>query len=264
MSEDIQPLLDDWTYDSGRLCVRKFVGEDGREKVQLRIEMGILQMEISGRPDGQRPHGCESLLHYCQAQAQRARKQGGKQSGYQLDAEGCMALQIEAIQYYHRRISFLELGDYGRAKMDAERNLMLFDFVKEYAADEEDRMVMEPHRPFVVGHRVRAATLLKLEAGDYDDALREIEVGIEEIQAFFREFDRPDLQEESEEVAFLREWAEEIRKDRPRSPKQDLKEQLREAVAIEDFERAAELRDRLSALSARGRGAKEARRIDNV
>jgi protein-arginine kinase activator protein McsA len=46
----------------------------------------------------------------------------------------------------------------------------------------------------------------------------------------------------------LKEWATEIKKDRPRSLLQDLKEQLREAVALEDFERAAELRDRLDTL----------------
>ena len=70
----------------------------------------------------------------------------------------------------------------------------------------------------------------------------------EEIQKFFKEFDRPDLVEESEEITFLKEWATEIKKDRPKSLLQDLKDQLREAVALEDFERAAELRDRLGTL----------------
>ena len=68
------------------------------------------------------------------------------------------------------------------------------------------------------------------------------------IQKFFKEFDRPDLIEESEEITFLKEWATEIRKDRPKSLLQDLKDQLHEAVALEDFERAAELRDRLGTL----------------
>jgi hypothetical protein len=160
-----------------------------------------------------------------------------------------MLLQIEALQYYHRRISFLELEDYDCAKRDAERNLELFDFVKKYATDEEEKMAFEQYRPFVIGHRVRASALMSLEAGDYDAALRDIEEGIEEIQSLFTEFDRPDLVEESEEIEFLREWADEIRQDRPRSPLQNLKEELREAVALEDFERAAELRDRLKDLS---------------
>jgi protein-arginine kinase activator protein McsA len=55
--------------------------------------------------------------------------------------------------------------------------------------------------------------------------------------------------DESEEIAFLKEWADEIRKDRPRSLAQDLGDQLSEAVRLEDFERAAELRDRLRTIS---------------
>ena len=246
MGKDIQPLLDDWQYDPEKLCVRRVKGEDGREKIQLRIEMGILQMEISGRPDGQRPHGSESLLSFYQQQALESK--GSEDEGFLLDAEACMLLQMEALQYYHRRISFLELGEYKRAQEDAGRNLELFDFVKEYAADEEDRIVLEQYRPFVIGHRVRAAVLQNLEEENFDLALGEIEDGIEEIRGFFKEFDRPDLVDESEEITFLKEWAEEIRKDQPRSLLQDLKDQLREAVALEDFERAAELRDRLRAM----------------
>ena len=246
MGKDIQPLLDDWQYDPEKLCVRRIKGEDGREKIQLRIEMGILQMEISGRPDGQRPHGSESLLSFYQQQALESK--GSEDEGFLLDAEACMLLQMEALQYYHRRISFLELGEYKRAQEDAGRNLELFDFVKEYAADEEDRIVLEQYRPFVIGHRVRAAVLQNLEEENFDLALGEIEDGIEEIRGFFKEFDRPDLVDESEEITFLKEWAEEIRKDQPRSLLQDLKDQLREAVALEDFERAAELRDRLRAM----------------
>ena len=164
-----------------------------------------------------------------------------------------MMLQLEALQYYHRRICFLELEDYERAKRDAERNLSLFDFVKEYASDDEDKIAFEQNRPFVIGHRVRASALLKLESDDYDGALTDIEEGIEEIQSLFTEFDRPDLMDDSEEVEFLREWANEIRQDRPRSLKQDLSDQLKDAVAIEDFEKAAELRDRITEMAKAGK-----------
>jgi len=246
MSQDIQPLLNDWPYEPGQLCVRKIVGHDGREKIQLRIEMGILQMEMSGRPDGQRPFEQESLFHHYQAQAQAATET--HEEAFQLDSEACMSLQIEALQYYHRRISFLEIGEYDKARQDAERNLDLFDFVKTYAEDEEDRLAFENYRPFVISHRVRAEVLMHLETDAYDRALEKIDVGIQEIQTFFQEFDRIDLVNENEEVTFLKEWAEEIRNERPKTASQDLKEQLRDAVAHEDFERAAQLRDQLTNL----------------
>jgi len=249
MGNDIQPLLDSWPYDSGKLCVRRIKGADGREKIQLRIEMGILQMEITGRPDGQRPHGYESLLHYHQAQARAAEEKArGEETDHSLDSETCMMLQIEALQYYHRRISFLELEDYDRARLDAERNLGLFDFVKSYAADDEEKLAFEQYRPFVIGHRVRASALLKLESSDYDGAITDIEEGIEEIRSLYAEFDRPDLVDESEEIEFLKEWATEIRQDRPRTLSQDLHDQLMEAVAHENFEKAAEIRDRIHSI----------------
>lgn len=251
MGNDIKPLLDGWPYDPGKLCVRTIKGADGREKVQLRIEMGMLQMELTGRPDGQRPHGYESLLHYYRAKARSAEEKTGSKEevDFSLDSETCMMLQIEALQYYHRRISFLELEDYERARQDAQRNLDLFDFVKAYAADDEEKLAFEQYRPFVIGHRVRASTLLKLESSDYDGALSDIEEGIEEIQTLYAEFDRPDLVADSEEIEFLKEWADEIRQDRPRSISQDLQDQLKEAVALEDFERAAEIRDRIHAIA---------------
>jgi hypothetical protein len=243
MSKDIQPLLDDWPCKPGQLCVRKIKGNDGRAKVQLRIEMGILQMNVTGRPDGERPEGYESLLHYYKAQAEERGPED-----FVLDSESCMALQMEALQYYHRRISFLEIGEYRNAKKDAERNLKLFDFVKEYAEEEEDRLAFEHYRPFVIGHRVRAEVLMYLEREAYDMALSKIDTGIDELQTFFKEFDRHDLIEESEEIAFLQEWADEIRRDRPKTLSQNLRDQIREAVGLEDFERAAELRDRLLSL----------------
>ncbi len=245
--DDIQPLLDSWPYEPDKLCVRRIKGRDGQEKIQLRVEMGILQMEVEGRPDGQRPHGYESLLHYYKAMV-RASLRDSK--SFNLDPDVCLALQVEGLQYYHRRISFLELEQYRLAQEDAQRNLDMFDFVKEYAREEEDSMVLEQYRPFVIGHRVRAVVLQELEAENFDRALLEINSGIEEIQGFFKEYDRPDLVEDSEEVVFLKEWAEEIHKDRPRPLFQDLKEQLSEAVAIEDFERAAKLRDQLQTLSS--------------
>jgi protein-arginine kinase activator protein McsA len=67
------------------------------------------------------------------------------------------------------------------------------------------------------------------------------------------EFDQLDLMEDSEEVEFLREWADEIKQDRPRSLKQDLSDQLKEAVVLEDFEKAAEIRDRIHAMAKAGK-----------
>ncbi|MCP4378467.1 MAG: excinuclease ABC subunit B, partial [bacterium] len=64
MTLDIGDIMDQWPYRPGQITARRINGMDGLEKIQLRLDLGILQMNVSGRPDGQRPHGCESLLEY--------------------------------------------------------------------------------------------------------------------------------------------------------------------------------------------------------
>ena len=62
MDFDISPLLDHWAYKPGQVVVRKFKGKDGKEKIQLRVDLGLLQMNAEGRPDGKRPFGHNSLV----------------------------------------------------------------------------------------------------------------------------------------------------------------------------------------------------------
>src|ERR1700733_7285014 len=49
MSLDLNDLLRDWPHEPGQLKVRKIVGADGRDKLQLRIDLGLIQMETTGR-----------------------------------------------------------------------------------------------------------------------------------------------------------------------------------------------------------------------
>src|SRR5213080_2095609 len=92
MNLDLNTLLRDWPHEPGAIKVRKIIGLDGREKLQLRIDLGVLQMEMTGRPDGQRPHNCESLLVYHQRRAERAEARG---ENYELTPEQCNELQQE-------------------------------------------------------------------------------------------------------------------------------------------------------------------------
>jgi hypothetical protein len=53
---DIGKALKGWTFEAGQVNVRLIRGNDGRPKLQLRLDLGLLQMELNGRPDGKRPH----------------------------------------------------------------------------------------------------------------------------------------------------------------------------------------------------------------
>src|SRR5438105_12496036 len=129
MSLDLNTILKDGPNESGRIKVRKSAGLDGREKLQLRVDRGVLQMEINGRPDGRRPHNCESLLEYYQKRAARAAQKGDT---YELAPEQCAELQQEGIQYYHRYLSLFQINDFEGVVRDTQRNLDLFSFVAEH------------------------------------------------------------------------------------------------------------------------------------
>ncbi|MGZ4984017.1 MAG: UvrB/UvrC motif-containing protein, partial [Chthoniobacterales bacterium] len=134
MSLDLNTLLNDWPHEPGAIKVRKILGLDGREKLQLRIDLGMLQMEMTGRPDGHRPHNCESLLQYHQRRAATAAARG---DGYELTNEECNELQQEGIQYYHRYLSLFQINEFQAVIRDTQRNLDLFDFVAEHTERDE-------------------------------------------------------------------------------------------------------------------------------
>ena len=92
-SKDITPLLSGWDYEAGAINVRKVPGLDGREKLQMRLDLGLLQMELTGRPDGHRPHGRESFLDYFEELVADHKKETGAADGFTLSTDQCQDLR---------------------------------------------------------------------------------------------------------------------------------------------------------------------------
>ncbi|MDB6148221.1 MAG: hypothetical protein JWO45_1885 [Spartobacteria bacterium] len=250
MSLDLNTILKDWPHESGAIKVRKVAGLDGREKLQLRIDLGVLQMEMSGRPDGVRPHNCESLLAYHQLRAAHAMAKGDT---YDLSAEQCAELQQEGIQYYHRYLSLFQINDFAGVVRDTQRNLDLFDFVAAHTSRDELAWSMQQFRPYVLMMNTRAKASIFLAQGRFPEAMIEIEQGRDAILEFFQRSNFPELAAKSSEIAFLEEWLEEVRAKRPLSKLELMQREMETAVAKELYERAAELRDAIAVLKANGR-----------
>src|SRR5882724_10501622 len=172
MSLDLNTILNDWPHEPRAIKVRKNVGLDGREKLQCRLELGLLQMEMTGRPDGVRPHGCESLLTYHPMRAAHAL---GRGEGYDLTPEQCAELQQEGIQYYHRYLSLFQINDFAGVVRDTQRNLDLFTFVAEHTDREELSWTLQQFRPYVLMMNTRAKASILLGQGKFADAMAEIE-----------------------------------------------------------------------------------------
>ncbi len=244
MSLDLNTILKDWPHENGNVKVRKIAGLDGREKLQLRVDLGVLQMEITGRPDGQRPHNCESLLEYHQRRAARAGED------YELTPEECAELQQEGIQYYHRYLSLFQINDFAGVVRDTQRNLDLFTFVTEHTDRDELSWSLQQFRPYVLMMNTRAKASILLAQGKFGEAMSEIERGRDAIAEFFQHSNFPELVSKSSEIAFLDEWLEEVKAKRPLSKLEVMQREMETAIGKELYERAAELRDAIKLLKA--------------
>jgi len=257
VSKDITPILANWRPSADGVAARKIIGEDGVELLQLRIEMGLLQMYLDGRPDGEQPEGYETVLAYYQS---RCRESGGS---FDLDEETRAQLDREIMQFYHRRIALLAVGSaaqargeigeaiacYRRAVRDANHNLRVMDFIRKYCDDEEYVEGHERHRPFVLWHRTLALAQEHLLRHEVEEAIETIKAGQAAILKAYEARGQGEQADQDASLAAMRELEQQVR--RHHGVTKTLREQLEEAVANEEFERAAQLRDQIRARQQR-------------
>jgi len=113
-----------------------------------------------------------------------------------------------------------------------------------HSPDRHWTMTHEQYRPFVLFHRIQAAALAELEEDSAEDAIHEINIGLAQLEELFEEHEIDDLFEENELVAKLTELRESLRNHYHVG--RTLHEQLEDAVAREEYERAARIRDELA------------------
>jgi UvrB/uvrC motif len=249
MNFDISHLLDHWDYQPGQVVVRRFVGKDGQEKIQLRLDLGLLQMNAQGRPDGKKPFGHATLFEFYVTKLEQYRMaHDGEDEGFKLKAEDCGRLQMEAFQYHHRYICLLQLEDFSVALRDTTRNLKVFDFVDEYAENEELAWTIQQFRPQLLMLHTRATASQFLQNEEFAAAITEIESGIERIREFYESSGRHEQATQSPEVQGLQHWLTEVNAKRPLSRREQLERDLHNAVSSEDYEKAAKVRDALKKL----------------
>lgn len=244
MSADLNQIMGDWPYDPASISARWIVGQDGTRKLQLRLDLGVLQMETDGRPDGQRPHGHETLLAY--QLTREAAGELGEAGG--LEPAECAELQQEAAQFYYRYIARYALRDLDGVVADTDHNLAILDLVSRWVEDDELAWQFLQFYPYVRMMNARALAESEAEAKRFDQAIAELESGIEDIRTFWRDHGDAEDEEDSREIELLADLLGDLRGSRPRSEADLLQEELARAVASENYERAAMLRDALNML----------------
>jgi hypothetical protein len=246
---DLRRLFEEWPFDAAD-DLRTVRGDDGRELLQVRTPLGIEQYEVDGRPDGQRPHDMESALEFQLARLAEA-KAAGEEAGFKLGAEDCVKLFNEGVLYYYRYVRFFQLKDWARTARDTARNLRVFDLVRRHAKRAEDRTQLEQWRPYVVRMNTVARAMMALDNRQHEAARRIVAEAVDGIESL-PEMDNPTFQfERDRSLTALRDLAKQIERERPLSEVERLQRELRAAVETEQFERAAEIRDRLRVLQTK-------------
>lgn len=235
---DIDEVLHDWPYRPGVISARLVSADDGREVLQMRIEMGLLQMETDRRPDGERPGGADTYLDRLVQDSMHWPED------LQLTEEQCFEVDREFLQFYHRRICWLSIHEFDRAVRDADHTLELMDLVRHHSPNDDWLASHEQYRPFVLFHRTQAAALAQLDREGPERAVEEINGGLTRLREVLEEVDAEEQFDGDEMIAQLLDLQDAIRQHYEVG--RTLAEQLADAVASEQYELAAEIRDRIA------------------
>jgi hypothetical protein len=240
VSKHIDPALRGWDYEPGSVQARRVKGGDGRPVLQMRVDLGVLQLETEGRPDGKRPHGCPTYFDYLRRRARAAAARGRQ---YRLDEVECQEADREFLQFYHRRICWLALHEYAKAVADADHTLAFMDFLRAHSPSAEYTQAHEQYRGFVTFQRTQGAAALALEKNDPESAIDAVRRGLSQLRDFFAAHDAEEQLEDDGMVRHLRKIEDFVRREH--HIEATLQERLDRAVANEEYETAARLRDEL-------------------
>jgi hypothetical protein len=245
--QDIDAVLRSWPFKAGVIAARLVPAADGREVLQMRIEMGIMQMEVSGRPDGEHPGGADNCLEWLHE------LERGEGESFILNDEQCIEIDREFLQFYQRRICSLAVRQFARAVADAVYTLELMDFVGAHSPNPQWTLAHEQYRPFVLFHRIQGAAMLALEKSGAEAAIETINRGLDEMRAVFAKFGAEEQFDQDGLVSQLATMKESLREEYRVG--KTLAEQLADAVAAEEYERAARLRDQIAQRRSLGQNA---------
>ncbi|MCL2648134.1 MAG: UvrB/UvrC motif-containing protein [Phycisphaerales bacterium] len=245
---DITQALDGWAFEPGQVNVRLIRGNDGKVKLQMRLDLGLLQMEVEGRPDGKRPHRAATELDFQKRKLSYHRKKFGSDAGFRLMPRDCQLLREESAMFYHRYLSMFVLEQYQAVIRDTQHNMEVLDFCNRYGGSDCDRHCMEQYRAYILMMNTRAKACAALRQGYVQTAIAYLRGGIRQVAHLFPKEDRRKLLRQCNEAAILLDMLRQIRAKLPAHPREILQRRLSDAVANERFEEAAKLRDRLAAM----------------
>ena len=236
---DLSKILEAWRYGDGE-HVRRVTNHLGKEVLQVRLPLGIEQYELQGRPDGVRPKGEESWFHYYSTRIEK------QPWDIELTEEDFQNLKEECLLYYYRYLLFFQIGDYDYCSRDTMRNIEVLDFTNKHFPAEICAS-LEQYRPYILRMHFMSDALGTIDTGgEISEALAILSEGsssIEELPAMAK--NRIFLLEQKNSLRAIEELRQQFLRMLPPDPLSGMREKLAAAIANEDYEEAARLRDSL-------------------
>ena len=205
MSQDIRPILAGWEFDPDRVQVRIIAGDDGPEKIQMRIDLGLMQMEVE-RPARRRAAAGLRVA----AGVLRGREHAGGRRGRRRSRSGrksARCLMREGLQYYHRYLSAFHLERYDWSRGTPRGTSDSSPSSVKHAVRQRDRIEFDRYRPYVemMHHRARASQALRAGRSPRGARARST-TGIKAIRRFLADYRQEDHEGECSELQFLLQW----------------------------------------------------------
>ncbi|MEM5947294.1 UvrB/UvrC motif-containing protein [Spirochaetia bacterium 38H-sp] len=244
---DISYILESWPYDPED-NVRIIKTTDNRDVVQVRLPYGIEQYELTNRPDGLKPDGFLSYLDKVKAALSEYVKINGSLDGFFLSADDFRALEEEATLYYYRYVHLFKLGEFEFVVADTGHNIDILEMVRSYYSG-DDKINMLQYSPYIIRMHSVASAMLLLREQDIVSAERVLKDALDMIYSTPDEDSPIYFFEKLRSVSYINSFVSQL-KDMEPDPLEELKRQLKLAIEKENYEKAAEIRDRLRRLSS--------------
>ncbi len=226
MDADLTALLQGWPYDARGLDVRIIETSDGRSVIQVRVSLGVLQMELDGRPDGVPRENAPTALDAMSASTDA------------LSAEEFLALRDEVAQFDARIQALLLLGDPTRATRDGDHIRHIGLLMVQRGGDDE---VARHYLRRGITLRARAAAEAALAGKRTDLARMALEDALRELRSLIE----PDDHDRANDIRLLEGMQDLLIPRLPASQRVELAARLQDALMSENYELAAILRDEL-------------------
>lgn len=270
--QDLDEIISAWSYNPAYAPgVRLVRASDGRIVLQIRIELGVMQLEAKYRPDGATPFGFKTYFSYLRHLAAQEERKGGD---FVLDSNQLIEAIRELKQFSLRRTCWLTLGKYSGVVLDAKHCLELFQFIFEHSTSENLNTVPSKYKTLDtqdswfgfsilelavnVFHETLATAMCVLKKQGISSAIENLTQGIDRFHQWkeHRDCCNGDFGDDSaiyeEQFSFfVNQWIENLLNVKRNLQSQcgiipSLTEQMLEAIRLENYEKAAEIRNRIN------------------